>query len=94
MKYYELDDEEKELLGEFEGGKTRRVKNLKTEKTKLEQYARATLQKTKNINIRLSEQDIFKLKSKALEEGLPYQTYLGSLIHKGLQTKSTVSHER
>jgi predicted DNA binding CopG/RHH family protein len=87
MKYYELDKEEKEILGEFETGKTRRVKNVKEEKAKLEQSARATLQKTKNINIRLSEQDIFKLKSKALEEGLPYQTYLGSLIHKGLHAR-------
>lgn len=39
-----------------------------------------------NINIRLSEQDLFRLKVKAAEEGLPYQTYIASLLHKNLAT--------
>lgn len=37
---------------------------------------------TRNINIRLSERDLFKLKAKAIEEGLPYQTLASSILHK------------
>ena len=38
--------------------------------------------KTKNINIRISEYDIEKVKQRSLEEGIPYQTLISSIIHK------------
>ncbi len=38
--------------------------------------------KTKNINIRISEYDLEKLREKSAIEGLPYQTLLSSIIHK------------
>ncbi len=38
--------------------------------------------KTKNINIRISEYDLEKLREKSAVEGLPYQTLLSSIIHK------------
>ncbi|MDR1453783.1 MAG: hypothetical protein LBJ25_07420 [Candidatus Margulisbacteria bacterium] len=38
--------------------------------------------KTKNINIRISEYDLNKVKQKSAEEGLPYQTLISSIIHK------------
>ena len=38
--------------------------------------------KTKNINIRISEYDLEKLREKSAAEGLPYQTLLSSIIHK------------
>lgn len=88
MKYYELEKEEKAILHDYESGKMKRVKNFAKEKTRYEQYARAALQKNKNINIRLSEHDLFKLKAKALEEGLPYQTYISSILHKYLAAGS------
>ena len=43
--------------------------------------------KTKNINIRISEYTIEKVKLKALEEGIPYQTMLSSIIHKYINGK-------
>jgi predicted DNA binding CopG/RHH family protein len=52
------------------------------EKEYLHSLASSLLKKQKNINIRISEHDLLKLKSKALEEGIPYQTYIRSLIHK------------
>lgn len=42
----------------------------------------ALLKKNKNINIRLQEATLNKLKAKAAEEGLPYQTLIGSVLHK------------
>jgi predicted DNA binding CopG/RHH family protein len=38
--------------------------------------------KTKNINIRISEYDLEKLREKSASEGLPYQTLISSIIHK------------
>ena len=40
------------------------------------------LSKRKAINIRLLESDIEKLKAMALNEGMPYQTYISHMIHK------------
>ena len=86
MKYFELDAFEEETLRGFELGKAKPVKNVKKEKARYEGYVAAALQKDKNINIRLSEHDLLKLKARALEEGLPYQTYLASLVHKHLKS--------
>jgi predicted DNA binding CopG/RHH family protein len=82
MKYYELSKEEKEILEAFENGDLKSVPNLEQEKKYFKQVARNTLNKTKNINIRLSVKDLFKLKRKALEEGIPYQTLASSILHK------------
>ena len=38
--------------------------------------------KKKSLNIRLFEDDIEKIKVQALEQGLPYQTLISSVIHK------------
>lgn len=82
MKYYELDPEEKELLEEFEKGNFKQVKNFEKAKREAVEAARNTLSKTKNINIRLSEKVLFKLRARAAEEGIPYQTLASSVLHK------------
>ena len=82
MKLYQLDPEEEEILKAFEEGKLVRVKNNASEKKLLEEAARNTMNKTRNINIRLSERDLYKLKVKAAKEGLPYQTLVSSILHK------------
>ena len=38
--------------------------------------------KNKNINIRLSEMDLERIKLRADREGLPYQTLISSILHK------------
>ena len=38
--------------------------------------------KTKNINIRISEYDLEKLREKSKKEGIPYQTLISSVLHK------------
>lgn len=36
----------------------------------------------KQISARLSERDLIKLKARAMEQGIPYQTLLSSLVHR------------
>lgn len=38
--------------------------------------------KTRNINIRIREHDLARLKQRAEEEGVPYQTLISSVLHK------------
>ncbi len=82
MKYYELTKEEQEILNAVEKGEFVSVPNLEKEKKRFREIARNTLNKTRNINIRLSERDLARLKRKAAEEGLPYQTLASSILHK------------
>lgn len=82
LKYFELDKEEQELLDSVERGEWQSVPNLKKEMASLRAAARVTLARNKNINIRLSELDLIKLKGKAAEQGLPYQTLIASIIHR------------
>ncbi|KKU67328.1 MAG: hypothetical protein UX92_C0032G0005 [Candidatus Amesbacteria bacterium GW2011_GWA1_47_20] len=82
QKYFELTKEEQELLDSFEKGEWKSVPNQKAVIKRLIQAAKATLAKTKNINLRLSQRTLLKLKSKAAEEAIPYQTLAASILHK------------
>jgi predicted DNA binding CopG/RHH family protein len=77
-----LAKEEKEILDSFEKGEWVPVANLSKRKKELAEYARNTLKKDKRLNIRISERDLIELQRKAVKEGLPYQTYVSSIIHK------------
>jgi len=76
-----LNKEERELLRSLESGEWRSVKNLKAEMKKYQRMAHNTL-KNRRINIRISAQDLDGVQRKALEEGIPYQTLISSVIHK------------
>jgi predicted DNA binding CopG/RHH family protein len=52
------------------------------EKDEWAAIARNTLAKKKAITIRISERTLMRLKAAAAREGLPYQTFVASLIHK------------
>jgi predicted DNA binding CopG/RHH family protein len=82
-----LTEEEKHLLESFEKGEWVSVKNLSKRKKELMLYARNTLRKDKRLNIRISERDLNELQRKAVVEGLPYQTYVSSIIHKFVNGK-------
>lgn len=88
MKDPKLTVEEKQLLKEVEAGEWKSVKNLEKVKEEMAAAAAYTLakMKKKNINIRISEMDLLKLKTKAEEEGLPYQTLVASILHKYVRT--------
>jgi len=82
-----LTAEEQKILESFEKGEWVPVKNLSKRKAELMRYARNTLKKDKRLNIRISERDPTELQKKALSEGLPYQTYVSSIIHKFVSGK-------
>jgi predicted DNA binding CopG/RHH family protein len=77
-----LDHEEKDVLDSFERGEWRSVKGAKREKNRYARYARATFRKDRRLNIRISSKDLEAIQKRALEEGLPYQTLISSLLHK------------
>jgi predicted DNA binding CopG/RHH family protein len=85
MKKIYFDPEEKRVLESYERGEWKPIRNREEEMAKLRQYARNTLQKNKRINIRLSERDLLGIQAKAVEEGLPYQTLISSILHKYLR---------
>jgi len=82
MKKTILDEEEKDILESYERGEWIPIKNPKAEIKKLRQYARNTLQKDKRINIRMSSKDLDQVQIIAVQEGIPYQTLISSIIHK------------
>lgn len=77
-----LTKEEKEILDSFETDEWVPVTDLTKRKKELMAYARDTLRKDKRLNIRISERDLIELQKRAVNEGLPYQTYVSSIIHK------------
>jgi predicted DNA binding CopG/RHH family protein len=82
MKYFELNKKEEKILEDFKKGVFESIKNLEEQKENYKKYTKSILEKNKNINIRLSERDLLKIKSKALKEGMPYQTLVSSVLHK------------
>ena len=79
-----IDEEERDLMESIENDEWISVKNLKKEKEKAELAARNTLKKDKRINLRLTQKDYHQIQIKAIEEGIPYQTLISSIIHKYL----------
>lgn len=83
-------DEEKEILEAYESGELIPVENQEEKKRELVEAAWNTAPKTKRISIRLTEQDLERLRMKASEVGIPYQTIIGSLVHQYASGKLTV----
>ena len=81
MKNPKLDKYERELLQSYNRGEWVSTNPTKAEMRKWRAIARATL-KNQRINIRLSQQDLRGIQARAVEEGLPYQTLISSIIHK------------
>ena len=82
-----FDDYEKDILKSYERDEWISVDNLKEKKEEYARYAKATFLKNKRINIRISEKDFIDIKTKSLEEGIPYQTLISSIIHKYVSGK-------
>jgi predicted DNA binding CopG/RHH family protein len=77
-----LTKEEREILDSFEKGEWIPVADLPKRRKELVEYACNILRKDRRLNIRISERDLTELQRKAVKEGLPYQSYISSIIHK------------
>jgi predicted DNA binding CopG/RHH family protein len=81
MKKAKLSKDEKALLEAVEAGEYESVLT-EARKKELEAIASNTFKKDKRINIRISNRDLTAIQSRAYEEGIPYQTFVSSIIHK------------
>ena len=77
-----LDALEKDILAAYEKGELKSTAPSKAALAKFKAAATATFLKEKRINIRLSTPDLMDIQARALEEGMPYQTLIASVLHK------------
>ncbi len=77
-----LDAFEKDLLAAYEKGELKSISQSKAKLAKFKAAATATFLKEKRVNIRLSSPDLMDIQARALEEGMPYQTLIASVLHK------------
>ncbi len=82
MSDLKLQQDELELLASYEAEEWKSAKKLSEQKEQYRAYARATLRKDKRVNIRISDNDLRRLKQKAAYKGLPYQTFIASVLHE------------
>ena len=81
MSNSKLNKDEKEILKDFEAGEFESVLTPRRKKY-IQASAEETFKKDKRINIRISSRDLTSLQRRALEEGIPYQTLVSSILHK------------
>ncbi|MBX3179434.1 MAG: hypothetical protein KF886_18920 [Candidatus Hydrogenedentes bacterium] len=81
MKKVRLDTEEQRVLEDFEVDAFGSVLTPERRRN-LAEAAKATSRKDRRINIRISTRDLTSLQRRALEEGVPYQTLVSSVLHK------------
>lgn len=77
-----LDKEEKELLKSYENGEWEQVTDHENRVEEFAKIASNSLKKDKRINIRISSRDLSEIRRKAVNEGIPYQTLISSILHK------------
>ncbi|MGI9025050.1 MAG: hypothetical protein ACR2GP_05635 [Burkholderiaceae bacterium] len=82
-----LDPFEKELLAAYESGQLVFTPPTKSELAKFKAAASATFIKERRVNIRLASPDLMDIQARAMEEGLPYQTFIASVLHKFVSGK-------
>ena len=84
-----LDEYETDILQSVENGEWQSRGNIDNRMKELPSYVKN--QKKKAISIRVEENDIYELKKKALESGVPYQNIIQMLIHQFASNKIQMS---
>ena len=77
-----LDQDESELLESIERGEWITVSNFEEESALAREAAANFVRKDERITLRLSSGDLDRLKQKAAYKGLPYQTFIASVLHE------------
>ena len=78
-----IDKEEKELINSLEGFDLSQIKNDEENTKLLKKSAKAFIKKEETkMNIRISSSELEKIKAVAMKEGLKYQTFIKSVLHK------------
>ncbi len=77
-----ITQEEKKILSSVNRGEWKSIRGLSKKRLEYSQYAKSTiLKKAKSINIKISEQDLDVLKTKAQKKGVSYQVLLSTIVH-------------
>ena len=82
MKNGNYTEEENELIDYIEKQNPKTIDNFNEELALITKSVKHKVTAKKQVNFRINENDLEKLKAKALKEGIPYQTLLNSIIHK------------
>lgn len=78
-----IDEQEKELINSLEGLDLSQIQNDEENSQLLKKSAKAFVKKEETkMNIRISSSELEKIKSVAMQEGLKYQTFIKSVLHK------------
>lgn len=75
-------NDENKLYESIENNEWQPVNDFANIKSSLIKAASETAMKDYRMNIRISKRDVEALKTKAMEEGIPYQTLVTSILHK------------
>ena len=83
-KYF--DDEEKALIESLEADDAQFKSHLTPQrKTEIQKMTRSIMNDTREkITIRISRRDLTKIKSRAMQQGMPYQSFINSILHKAV----------
>ena len=81
----DLDEYETDILQSVENDEWQSRGDVDSRIKELQSYVKN--QKKKAISIRVGENDIYELKKKALESGVPYQNIIQMLIHQFASNK-------
>lgn len=83
MKTNYIDNEEKELMDSLSELNLAQIKHDKENSKLLKKSAKAFVKKEETkMNIRISSSELEKIKAVAEQEGLKYQTFIKSILHK------------
>jgi predicted DNA binding CopG/RHH family protein len=83
-KKYKLSAEEQAIFDELEQGEWEIAPNQKSELSKLQSSAKNHGNKVHRVNIRLTDWDYEKARTRALEQGIPFTTFIGGIVHQFL----------
>ena len=70
------------MLTTYERDEWRPVAERDAEIERYRGYARATFEKDRRVNIHISSNDMEAIQRRAIEEGIPYQALMSSVLHK------------
>lgn len=75
-----LDNFEQDILNTIDHDEWKSKGNIQQRRKELQHFLKS--EKKKAISIRLSENDLYELKRKGLENGIPYQNIIQMLVHQ------------
>lgn len=82
LSQHELEKMESQLIADFNKGEFETVIDSDDKKKAAKKAAKNYLRRNNSINIRLSSADLDMVKKLAIQEGLAYQSFIASIVHK------------